>query len=541
MPTFPVRRLGSSGIVCDIASSDLDSAAIFNKGKNVRFRNGGVVRGPVARTVSPLDFEPGHVLTIPPSATGFDEIVSVSTDFSTFRRINGRALEDLTPPGQIGIEGPQAITSGILGGISYVNRETHRPVYKRARDNTYQDLASWPANWTTRVLRPYRDSLIALGVTQDGQFYPTKVVFSNPVLTDQIPTDWTAKAENLAGESTSNSMQHLIVDGLELRESFIIYTTASIWRMDWVGGDVLYSWSKIWDERGAIGPNCVAQVGGLHYVFDRTDIWMHDGSSEQSIADGVVKDHVFRTLDYNRAHLCFVSYDPKLSEIRFNYPSKADDAAYVNPTTGCNRAAIYNYANKTWTFDDVPNVTAATRAAVLTGRIFDDPDTIDVTFDQTGGLFDSTDGDDDRHSLYVSRAFPEAGLSASRLYGYDLLTGGRMPIAPEPECLQTSYVERTGIDLDELGKNLTQMVRLQAIWPQAYIDKPQDSFWQFGANDLVTIAPEWSERTTWDPNTESKIYIAETGKYLAYRFECGGEGDFRLTGFDVQLNIRGRR
>lgn len=98
MPTIPVRNLGAAGVVTDMNPSDLEDASTFTAGVNVRFRNGRVSRGPVARTVYTLPFEPQHSLAIPPSSGGYDEIIIVSSDFGRIARLNGAVLEEIAPP-----------------------------------------------------------------------------------------------------------------------------------------------------------------------------------------------------------------------------------------------------------------------------------------------------------------------------------------------------------------------------------------------------------------------------------------------------------
>ena len=354
------------------------------------------------------------------------------------------------------------------------------------------------------------------------------------------PGDWSIDSTtNSAGENIVNEMQHTIVDGLDLRNSFVIYCTNSVWAMDYTGGQEIYQFTKLFDESGVIAPNCVVQVGGQHFVFDRNDIYVHDGVQPRSIADGKVREFVFNALDTSRSDLCFVMHDAKLSEVRFCYPSSDRLVGFVNPTTGCNRAAVFNYANGTWSFYDLPNVTGSCRSSIVSGKSWEDDQ--DLTWDAAAGLYSSTEGDESQHVLLVSRTDPSQGLSTSRLYGFDLVAGGLLTIPVEPEALRPAFVERTGIDLDSAGKNLTQYVHLQAIWPQATIEVPQDAYWQFGGYDFVNAEPLWSDRTTYDPSTEAKIDVNEAGKYLAYRFAVGGIGDFKLSGFDVQLVTRGRR
>jgi hypothetical protein len=540
MPTFPVRRLGAGGIVTDMHPADLEDPAVFTAGVNVRFSGGRVSRGPAPRTIAALPFEPGHAIAIPPAAGGYDEIVMAAADFSTIRRLNGSSFDDLTPAGHVGSSEPKPITSCFLGGVSYLTRESHVPLYKAPGDGTYSPIPGWPSTFRCKVLRAFKDQLVALGVTKDGAYYPTMVKWSDITAFGGPPSSWDpTSTTNSAGENIVNEMQHSIVDGLALRNSFIIYCTNSVWQMDFVGGDFIYAWTKLFDESGVIAPNCVVQVAGQHFVFDRNDIYVHDGVQPRSIADARVRKFVFDALDSSRASLCFVSHDARLSEVRFCYPSSDRLVGFHNPTTGCNRAAVFNYSNNTWTFYDLPNVTGSCRSSLVSGKSWDDDDTI--AWDDAEGFFLSTEGDESQHVFFVGRSDAAAGITAPRLYGYDLIDGGTLSVPLELEVLKPAFVERTGLDLDILGKNIAQYIHLQAIWPQLSVENPQDSYWQFGGTDRVNAEPVWSDEETFDPDVDTKIDINEGGKYLAYRFGVRGTGDFELSGFDVQTVVRGRR
>lgn len=540
MPTFPVRKLGGSGIVTDVSPSDIEDPAVFTAGVNVRFKNGRASRAPMFRTVKVLDFSPAHCLTIPPSSGGSDEVIMVAADFGKVKRLNGSTLEDLTPTSQAAITSSSPFTSCYLGGVSYINRDTHAPICKTPGASVYTTLPNWPANYSCRVLRAYKDQLVALGVTKAGAYYPTMVKWSDLTGFGSAPGDWDpTSTTNSAGENIVNEMQHEIVDGLALRNSFILYCTDSVWQMDYTGGPDIYQFSKLFDDRGTINPNCVVQVGGQHFVFDKTDIYVHDGVQPRSIVDGRVREFIFNALDTSLTGLCFVAHDERLSEIRFCYPSSDALVGWHNPTTGCNRAAVYNYANDTWTFYDMPNVTGSCKSSLQSGASWETDQ--NVTWDDVQGVFLTTEGDSNRHTLFIGRQDVTLGLTASRLYGFDLLDGGLITSGIEPETVKNAMVERTGLDLDALGKNLTQYCHIQAVWPQIVIDHPEDSYWQFGASDFVNYDPDWSDPLSFYPKTDSKIDINEAGKYIAFRFILGGTGDFQLSAFDIQLVIRGRR
>jgi hypothetical protein len=542
MPTYPVRRLGSAGIVPDAASADLENVSAFSAGVNVRFDTGRVRRAPVFREVATLTHAPRHLMAVPPTNSGYEEVISVSEDYGSILRVNGSTLENLTPPGQAPIVGNQSITSGFVGGVSYLNRETHDPLCKRPADDTFVPLPNWVAGDRCKALRPYKDQLVALGVTKLGTYYPNMVRWSDFAYFGQAPETWDpTDPTKSAGENIINGMTHPIVDGLAMRESFVIYCTASVWLMDYIGGDEIYQFRKLpFGERGIINPNCAIEVGGLHYVFDRNDIYVHDGqSTPKSIVEGRAKAFIFGSMDFTKIHHCFVQHDPKLTEVRFAYPGGDGLAGFTNPQTGCNRQAVYNYTNDTWTFYDAPNIVGGCQAALITGETWSS-DT-DVEWNNSGATWMTSSGDEDRHILVACRADPSQGLAASKVYGQDLVNGGRLQLPVALETLKPAVLERAGIDLDAYGKRLTQHVNIQAIWPQVRMDNWPDFTWEFGGTNFLGVLPTWSNPVTFDPSTETKIDVRESGKYLAYRVTCHGQEDFDLSGFDIQILVRGRR
>src|SRR3546814_9186284 len=87
--------------------------------------------------------------------------------------------------------------------------------------------------------------------------------------TDTLFPDTSLFRSNSAGDNIINEMKVEIIDGLSLRDSFIIYAKNEVWTMDYIGGNYLFRWRKIYDKVGILNQNCVVQVDGLHYVLDR--------------------------------------------------------------------------------------------------------------------------------------------------------------------------------------------------------------------------------------------------------------------------------
>ena len=80
-----------------------------------------------------------------------------------------------------------------------------------------------------------------------------------------------------------------IVDGRQLRNAFFIYSRDQVYRMDFIGGNSIFSFKKVFDKSGLINSNCVIEAENRHYCFGLDDIYTHDGTQKKSIADERVR------------------------------------------------------------------------------------------------------------------------------------------------------------------------------------------------------------------------------------------------------------
>lgn len=543
MANLPVRNLGGAGIISDINVYDLPLNAI-SAGVNVRFENGKITRAPLFRRVhqfNEVDFSPAHVLAIPAISTGIESIVTVSSDYSSILSLTGSTIADLTPPVIATGGSITPFTNCFLGGVAYINRSTNVPLSKTAANTTFVSLPNWDPSWRCRVLRGYKDTLVALNVTKGSDVFPSMVKWSDFTGFGSPPLDWDAgSTTNSAGENILNGMRGEILDGAELRDSFMIYGETEVWAMTLIGGPLVYDFRKRFNDRGVINANCIVEVDGMHFVFDRNDIYVHDGASPRSIIHGQNKDFVFSSLNKSLAHLCFSSHDPKLNEIHFCYVSEDALTGFRGATIGCNRAAVFNYRRQTWSFYDLPNVTSATSASVATGLTYEESDP--ETYMEMGGTYLGDADEAEKHTIFVSVKDPALSLTGSRIYGFTPASGGRLNRPIELEAVKDAFVERIGIDLDENGASMTSYKSLLAFYPQLGLNEPSDvASFQFGAADVIGTSPVWDEVRPFDPSLSNKIDVRVAGRYLGYRLYFRGSSDFSFSGFDARLTLRGKR
>jgi hypothetical protein len=382
--------------------------------------------------------------------------------------------------------------------------------------------------------------LVALNVIKGATEYPALVKWSDATLYNAVPGSWDAgDPTTLAGENTLTDMRGPIIDGLSLRDSFIIYGDNEVWEMNHVGGTFIFDFRKRFDDVGILNTNCAVEVDGQHYVFDAFDLYTHDGTSKQSIAHDRVKDFVFGGLIKDLRHLAFVTHNPKLNEVLFCYPASDRFTSYT-PLTGCNRAAVFNYRNNTWSYYDLPNVTAATLATLTTGETWTSLGAI--AWSDIGGAWRSPDDGEDRHVFMTGVSSTAAGLTANRIYGLDLIDGGRLSKPVELEALKPAQGERIGIDLDENGTPIRAYKALLTVFPQLSLSSDgTDLQFAFGANDVAGQDPAWDAFQSFDPATMDKLDTRVAGRYLGWRFRLTGPGDFGFSGMDAEVSVRGTR
>lgn len=399
MPNLPIRGLGSVGVVTDVDPYNLPING-FTRGKNVRFHEGKVSHGPVFRDVAA-----GNQLTNPvfvhgvQAATGYDTVLVVTDEFDINEFSNGVFTQRYAGNSQLNTT---ELTATSLANVTYVNRSDRIPVHRTAATSTFTDLPNWPSTLRAKSLRSFGDFLVAMNTTESGVEHPNRVRFSTTALSNSVPTTWDeTDVTESAGFNDLVQMETPILDGATLGSNFLIYSSDQVWLMEFVGGSFIFNFRKLYDDAGVMGQNCIVEVEGKHFVFDFDDIYITDGNTRQSICDGRVRDYIFNGIDYNKRGECFVLHNANLEEIYFCYHS-GDDLALVEDGDFCNRAAVYNYKEDTWSFYDLPNVVGGSVANISSVESFSSvPATL--TYANAGGSYLSQESEFKRQALMVSK------------------------------------------------------------------------------------------------------------------------------------------
>lgn len=546
---IPVRDLGQMGIIKDIEPWDVPMTA-WTGGRNVRFANGKALRSQVFREVLSADIptSTGTALLDASGITAFrpsegqDLVFLADSTGRIAQRLDNSALVDVSGSDWKANTAPTQYTSCVLSDVLYLNRESHAPRYWGPSSTSFAQLPNWDADWRCNIFRAYQDFLVAFAVEKSGTYFGQMVKWSDATLAGTYPDTWDATlASGLQGENELAEMSSEIVDANNLRNSMIIYGQRETWLMQFTG-DATYpfTFSKIFGEVGAIGRNCSVEVNGKHYVFGTTDLWVHDGTSWQSIANQRVRDFVFGSANQNLTDRYFVSHDPTTRTVRFHYVSGDQDVTFLSPSLGCNKVAAYCYESNTWGFEEVPCVTGEVISNLDNAEMWDTAPAAQ-TWSSIGGTWLSEQDTFKPLVLVAGNTLP-GFLTHPRLYVLDPMDkNSRVPLIASAEANTAAFVERVGIDLDVAGLPLANFKLCRNVDPLAFIYRNVPVTFQVGAAEVPQELPLYGAIQLFNPNTQYRINTRAAGRYLSIRMGVEALADFEVSGFDLDVISQGRR
>lgn len=182
------------------------------------------------------------------------------------------------------------------------------------------------ANSRVKVLRPYKNFLISLGIknSSSGAEYPYRLRWSHPAPPGESPSSWeVANPANDAGETDLAETSDVLVDGLTLGDTFMVYKELTTWGLQYVGGrNIMRVW-KVLAESGLLSQDCVSAFPGGHFVATRNDLIVHGGgeNSSQSVIKNKLRHWLNVNLNYSYKYNCFTVAYAHEQEIWFCFPT----------------------------------------------------------------------------------------------------------------------------------------------------------------------------------------------------------------------------
>ena len=421
-------------------------------------------------------------------------------------------------------------TATVIGGVLVMTNGVDDPQFWAltagvpATSTKMADLTNWPASTECKSLRAFRSFLVALNVTESSVNYPRLVKWSTEAATQAIPASWDETSAVVdAGEYELADSKGEILDGLPLRDSFMIYKEDSIYSMTYVGTPFIFAFRQLSPSVGALTKNCVAEYDGGHFFFGNGDIYINDGQKVVSILPHKIRDYIFQSIDGEEYKKSFVVADYGRTEMWACFPT-------AESTSGqCNKAVVWNWTNQAFTIRDLPDL-----AHIGYGSV-DDPNSF-TTWAAAVPTWSSALGTWSQSWSQVENVLVMAGYTDTKLYRNN--SGNR-----EDTTDMTSYIQRTGLSTTAQGQPDQVVVkRIKAIYPKMEVSGSGNTVNVYVGTQMSTEeAVTWSSAYTFNPDTQSKVSVRASGKLYGVKFESTGDFDWRLDGYSIEIDDAGTR
>jgi hypothetical protein len=233
---------------------------------------------------------------------------------------------------------------GVFHGIPVINNGVDNPQMWNlpGLGTALVDITAWPASTSAKVVRPFRNFLVALDVTKAGVRYSRMVKWSHRADPDAMPDSWDeTDATKDTGEQSLEEGEEELVDCATLGNSNYIYTEVAAWEQALIGGPSIFAFRKKFPSVGMLTQGCAGKFQRRHFVVTANDIVVHDGSQVQSVADGIVRKWFFANLSSSNFRQTRVIPQHSNSEMWICFPSTGASAI--------DTALVWNWVFNSWT------------------------------------------------------------------------------------------------------------------------------------------------------------------------------------------------
>ena len=403
----------------------------------------------------------------------------------------------------------------IFNGNPILNNGVDDPQLYDTSTSKFVDLTNWPASTTCKSMRAYGNYLLALNMTESGTNLPNKVRWSDTSIS--IPSTWVAGATNDAGTNTIGDEGDFIVDGFQLKNTFIIYKERSTWLMNYIGGNLVFSFQKLFNDTGILSRNCAVEFEGKHFVVVEGDLIVHNGVKKESVATSVVKRALFDDLDSTNFKNIFVLHNKQKNEIWTCYPTVG--------STNCNKALVWNYRRNAFSFRDLPNVLHIATGIVNPGT----PSAVWSGQSQSWDNYSTSSSWGQRFFNPSEVSILMAGTTDRKFFrgdnGFDF-DGSNF----------TMLLERKGLTLDG---NTNTVKQIRKITPKITGTGSAQIF--IGSSMSPDGTVTYSSPQEINPASQNKVDARTSGKFIAIKFQHTSATTFELNGYDIEYEVAGER
>jgi len=519
---FAVNKVDQHGVVFDVPPHELPFN-VWSTARNMRFHDGKAEKflgeTPVFGTPGT---SPYWLMNVPYGTSLYWLYAGLSRVFV----FDGSTHTDISQAGGYHATADAVWTGMDFGDLPILNNPLDPPQlwYPINTSQPLQDLPAWPANTTCNVLRSFRTYLIALNVTKSGTQYPHMVKWSASAAAGNVPSTWDpSDPTNDAGEYNLMEQTDDVVDGLSLRDLFIIYKENSVWAMQYVGGGPVFNFFKLFNQVGILAPRCAVEFqDGRHAVFSINDIIVHDGVNIQSIVNERDRKYIFSNIDATYGQRSFVSHNKNNFEVWFCWPQIGQ--------TFPSQALVWNYKQNTIGFRDLA------QTAYIEEGIVNVTGSSDAWNQAVGNWTVETVAWGAKQFNPNVRQVLSAQPLTQTILELDTTTqfnGVNIP----------STLERTGLGFpfrEGEPPDFTSRKRFKGLWPRIHGTVGQVVNVYIGLQDEIEQSPTWKGPYAYTIGSSKRVGEIVDTVLLGFRFVHNDSGVWSLSGYEVEITQSGR-
>jgi hypothetical protein len=509
MPTERVDIL-PMGMILD-QPPEIVPPGFWTDAENVTFSHGTTERVRGAGEVWSAVVNPDHVA---PTPTDAGNVYWTWASQTAITVTDGATNFDITPAGGISAVSGNVWSFDILNGINVINQGQGLPLYWDGNTgNAALPLPDFPAGSTCVALRAYKFHLVALNLGGAAGFDQSYLRWSDAAAPGTIPQSWTIGTGSEAGDNVLGDEPGPLVDARRLRDSLYIYKENAVYSMDYIGGAEVMGFRQVFGDVGAMALNCVADWSGQHVVLTKDDVIIHDGQSWRSLIDDLNRRTLFTSLNVaarGNCYLCTVEHD---DEVWICIPT----AANTYPDT----AYVWHSDSDTWSIRDLPGIRYVNYGNMPAAADENDPGNWD---EQT---LDWATIDRPWNTRVITVTDQGAvGVTASKALAFGAT------VEFDGAAIRTRIRHESH---DFGAPELVKMVK--RVIPRVHAADGTGFTVRVGSQMSLSDDVAWSVFTFLKGGSRW-VDCMVAGRYLSFEFESSFNADWRISGFQVELEPR---
>jgi hypothetical protein len=514
----PYLTLMLRGIIEDIPPSSLPDTS-WSSGQNIRFSKLGAEKFTGHRDI----FGTPTV-----TATWGIPVTYTTTNYWVYAGHDGIAVTDTITHYDITVSGGLTATPDVhwngtlINNLVVLNNQQEGPFWwNGATASAVTELPAWPANQTARVIRTYKNYLLAMDITISSTNYETMLHWSDSAPSGSVPASWDETDPTLdAGKYEFADTPGALLDGQPLGDAFIIYKRNSCYIAQFDGSNAIFRFRKLYEKLGTLNTGCVLPFFGQHLVLSADDLVLHDGSGAKpiSVIDGKMREWLFGSINMTETGHVHLMADYSHNEIWVCFPAGASER--------CDTALVWNYDLNEFGVRELPQSTYGTSGIVDLGTLED--------WGSDGESWGSDIYQWNQWQYNSSRESPVMFCPVDPIVGARVYELDRT--AAFAGVVPAVFVERQSMPL--LDRRNVKLVK--AVYPTITSAGNPTVGISVGGQMAINDDIVWSDVQNFVVGVDDKVDVMVKGRYISIRFESEEEANWVLNSFDLEIELAER-